>query len=369
MDFAHALYELSTLVAERVSAVDNEEAVKMALVMPFIQLLGYDVFNPKEVVPEFVCDIGIKKGERIDYAIMADGCPSLLVECKNVCQDLDLHINQLYRYYTTSNARIAILTNGVIYKFFADTERINIMDMTPFYEVDITKINDYDVSQLLKFHKRYFNSDYVCDSIIGVRYVRNQINKLSSAIVLSGQKNESNIKLKEKEIDELRNVVATKDKEIISLKNRVLQFEEAKRAEEERKRQELLAKEQREKELQDDDILELVDYLNMPVPPTWNSFNLQKRREYYKNREKWTGSPRDFLCTSEVACEFYGYNRGESGTRIGKYVANNIRLTQLFVQTGAKKRFGEYGSALAWIRKTKLASIKVTPHKNKGRNR
>ena len=363
MDFIHALRKLSTLVAERATAVDNEEAVKMALVMPFIQLLGYDVFDPKEVIPEFVCDVGIKKGERIDYAIMTDGHPSLLIECKNVCQDLDLHINQLFRYYATSKARIAILTNGVIYKFFADTERINIMDMTPFYEVDITQINDYDVSQLLKFHKQYFNSDYICESIIGVRYVKNQINKLSSAIVLSGQKTESNIKQKEKEIEELRNVIATKDKEISSLKQKVLQFEEARRAEEELKRQELLAKEQREKELQDDDILRLIDYLNMPVPPTWNSFNLQKRREYYKNREKWTGSPRDFLCTSEVACELYGYNRGESGTRIGKYVANNIRLTQLFVQTGAKKRFGEYGSALAWIRKTKLASTKITTPK------
>ena len=160
--FVRELYGISELVKERLCAVENEEAVKMSLVIPFFQVLGYDVFNPLEVVPEYVCDIGIKKGERVDYAICIQNEPILLVECKNINQDLKGHINQLFRYYTTTNARIAILTNGVVYKFFADTERINIMDMTPFYEVDITNVTDYDVSQLLKFHKRFFNPEYIC---------------------------------------------------------------------------------------------------------------------------------------------------------------------------------------------------------------
>ncbi len=50
--------------------------------MPFINALGYNVFNPREVMPEFIADIGIKKGEKIDYAIFQDGVPIMFFECK-----------------------------------------------------------------------------------------------------------------------------------------------------------------------------------------------------------------------------------------------------------------------------------------------
>lgn len=106
--------------------------------MPFINALGYDVFNPLEVVPEMTCDIAMKKGEKIDYAIMKDGEPILLIECKHWAQDLKLHDNQLMRYLNVSKAKFGLLTNGIIYRFYTDLLEPNKMDDKPFLEVDIT---------------------------------------------------------------------------------------------------------------------------------------------------------------------------------------------------------------------------------------
>jgi len=69
--------------------------------MPFINVLGYDVFDPTEVVPEFTADIGTKKGEKVDYAIMKDGKPIILFECKWSGADLNKeHASQLHRYFS-----------------------------------------------------------------------------------------------------------------------------------------------------------------------------------------------------------------------------------------------------------------------------
>lgn len=102
--------------------------------MPFINALGYDVFNPLEVLPEMTCDIGTKKGEKIDYAIMKDDQPILLIECKHWKQDLNLHDNQLLRYFNVSKAKFGLLTNGIIYRFYTDLKEPNIMDDKPFWK-------------------------------------------------------------------------------------------------------------------------------------------------------------------------------------------------------------------------------------------
>jgi hypothetical protein len=108
------------LIADRTKHKDNiqtEEATKNAFIMPFLQSLGYDVFNPLEVVPEFIADIGIKKGEKIDYAIFKDGNPTILVECKDWRQNLNVHDGQLLRYFHVSKAKFGLLTNGIVYRF------------------------------------------------------------------------------------------------------------------------------------------------------------------------------------------------------------------------------------------------------------
>lgn len=99
----------------------------------------------------------------------------------------------------------------------------------------------------------------------------------------------------------------------------------------------------------------LIEYLEMPVPENWPEMSVFERRQYWNNpKTQWTGKKRDYVCTPEVAREFYEYERGDLGVKIGRKVADAIRRTELFVQTGQKKKFGEYGSALAWVRKTSL---------------
>ena len=79
MDFQDIIRQLVERIEKMKDNVLTEEATKNAFIMPFINALGYDVFNPTEVVPEFICDIGTKKGEKIDYAIMQDGKPVILI--------------------------------------------------------------------------------------------------------------------------------------------------------------------------------------------------------------------------------------------------------------------------------------------------
>ncbi|MBZ2165819.1 type I restriction endonuclease [Methanobacterium spitsbergense] len=103
--------------------------------MPFIKALGYNIFDPSEVVPEFTADIVGKKGEKVDYAIMSKGNPIILIECKSINDNLDTEKHaQLFRYFMGTEARFGILTNGIIYRFFTDIEKPNTMDSKPFFE-------------------------------------------------------------------------------------------------------------------------------------------------------------------------------------------------------------------------------------------
>ncbi len=170
MDFKDQLKQLSERVEKIKENIGTEEATKNALIMPFLQMLGYDVFNPMEVVPEFTCDIGTKKGEKIDYAIMKDGTPIMLVECKHWNQDLILHDNQLLRYYHVSPAKFGLLTNGIIYRFYTDLETPNKMDEKHFLEVNILELKDSHIEELKKFHKSYFNIDNILNSASELKY-------------------------------------------------------------------------------------------------------------------------------------------------------------------------------------------------------
>lgn len=170
MDFKDSIKQLSERVLKLKENILTEEATKNAFIMPFINALGYDVFNPLEVVPEMTCDIAMKKGEKIDYAIMKDGDPILLIECKHWAQDLNLHDNQLIRYFNVSKAKFGLLTNGIIYRFYTDLIEPNKMDEKPFLEVDITELKDNQIEELKKFHKSYFDIDNVLSSASELKY-------------------------------------------------------------------------------------------------------------------------------------------------------------------------------------------------------
>lgn len=164
MDFKDQIRQFGERVGKMKEVIQTEEATKNAFIMPFLQILGYDVFNPMEVVPEFICDIGTKKGEKIDYAIFKDGQPIILVECKHWKQKLDIHDGQLLRYFHVSKAKFSILTNGLIFRFYTDLIEPNRMDEKPFLEFNIEEIKEGQVDRLKEFHKASFDEGSIYNS-------------------------------------------------------------------------------------------------------------------------------------------------------------------------------------------------------------
>lgn len=177
MDFKDQIKQLADRVIKLKDQTKTEEATKNAFIMPFIQILGYDVFNPIEVVPEYITDIGTKKGEKIDYAIFKDGNPTILIECKHWEQNLDLHDGQLLRYFHVSKAKFGLLTNGIWYKFYSDLVEPNKMDEKPFLEFNIQEIKDVQIEELKKFHKSIFDAENISNSASELKYT-NEIKML-----------------------------------------------------------------------------------------------------------------------------------------------------------------------------------------------
>jgi hypothetical protein len=173
MELIDQLANLASRAQKQLSHIQTEEATKAALIMPFINALGYNVFDPTEVVPEFICDIGTKKGEKIDYAIMRDGKPIILFECKHVGGDLTInHASQLFRYFHVTEARIAVLTNGIHYKLFTDLEQANKMDERPFMEFDLFNFQENDVAEVKKLSKIDFNIEDLLFAAYNLKYMR-----------------------------------------------------------------------------------------------------------------------------------------------------------------------------------------------------
>jgi len=170
MDFKDQIKQLGERVLRLKEQIQTEEATKNAFIMPFIQTLGYDVFNPIEVVPEYTADIGIKKGEKVDYAILKDGQPIILIECKWWGENLDVHNSQLFRYFHTTKSKFGLLTNGIQFRFYTDMVDQNKMDEKPFLEFDITNLKEQSVFELKKFHKSYFDLNSIVNSASELKY-------------------------------------------------------------------------------------------------------------------------------------------------------------------------------------------------------
>lgn len=172
MDILNQLKTLSEKIESMKNQIQTEEATKTAFTLPFINLLGYDIFNPTEVVPEFTADLGLKKGEKVDYAIFQDGTPILIIECKHWKEDLNVHNSQLFRYFVVTKARFALLTNGIEYRFYTDLEESNKMDEKPFLEFDITQLKDSTVTEITKFHKSNFDVDKIFSNASSLKYTK-----------------------------------------------------------------------------------------------------------------------------------------------------------------------------------------------------
>jgi len=170
MELTQSLTELQDRISNLKEKILTEEATKNAFIMPFIQALGYDVFNPLEVIPEFVADVSNKKDEKVDYCIQKDEEPTMIIECKHWKENLNLHNTQLERYFSFTKAKFGVLTNGIIYRFYTDVDEANKMDSKPFLEVDIENLKETSVLELEKFHKKAFDPDSIFDAAGELKY-------------------------------------------------------------------------------------------------------------------------------------------------------------------------------------------------------
>ncbi len=177
MELQNQLKSLADKINQLKDKINTEESTKHAFVLPFINLLGYDTFNPTEVVPEFTADIGLKKGEKVDYAIFQNGEPILIIECKHWEENLNSHNSQLFRYFHTAKTRFALLTNGIEYRFFTDLEEVNKMDEKPFLEFCITQLKENTIHEIAKFHKSNFDEAKIVDNASSLKYTK-EIKKL-----------------------------------------------------------------------------------------------------------------------------------------------------------------------------------------------
>jgi hypothetical protein len=161
MDLIDRLKEIAQKVEKQRSQIQTEEATKTAFIMPFIQAWGYDVFNPMEVHPEYTADLPGLKGEKVDYAICLEDKPIILIECKCCTGSLEnpKHSSQLHRYFHATDVKIGILTNGIIYRFYTDIDKDNVMDDKPFFEFNILNFDEFAVNELKRFSKSNFNSN------------------------------------------------------------------------------------------------------------------------------------------------------------------------------------------------------------------
>lgn len=170
MEFNEKIKQFSERVSMLKDTISTEEATKMSLIVPVFQILGYDVFNPLEFCPEYTADVGIKKGEKVDYAILEDGQPNILIECKSCSEQLDKHSSQLFRYFGTTPAKFGILTNGIIYRFYTDLEESNKMDLVPFLEIDMLSLKESSINEFKKFCKENFDRDKIFSTAEELKY-------------------------------------------------------------------------------------------------------------------------------------------------------------------------------------------------------
>jgi hypothetical protein len=181
MDLIDELKALSSKISKQREDIQTEEATKSAFVMPFIRALGYDVFDPSEVTPELTADVGTKKGEKVDYAILKDGKPIILFECKWCGTDIDKeHKSQLFRYFSVTDARFAVLTNGIIYHFYTDIEEPNKMDSKPFLELNLFDLKESAVEDLKRFSQSFFDLEENLTAATELKYIR-EIKRLLAA--------------------------------------------------------------------------------------------------------------------------------------------------------------------------------------------
>ncbi|MEH2398740.1 type I restriction endonuclease [Nostoc sp.] len=186
MGFIEDITKLSEQVRKRADQVVGEEATKMALIVPFLSALGYDVYDPSEVMPEYVADFAIKKAgqfEKVDYALAINNNIVMLVEAKARGQKAEAHDGQLSRYFNgLLTTKVAIVTNGVEYRFFTDLRDKNVMDKEPFFSFNILEYDTKDIDNLKFFHRDNFDVTAITNYAEEMVYVKGMTQLLGNLL-------------------------------------------------------------------------------------------------------------------------------------------------------------------------------------------
>ena len=184
MEFEDKIKLFSSKINEKLEHIETEETTKTALILPFLkEVMGYDTADPSEVKAEYTADIGAKKGEKIDLAILNSGSEIMLIECKTLGTQLDKkHISQLYRYFNITDSELGILTNGLIYQFYTDSIKPGKMDKSPFLEIDLLDLSEKDILELKKFSKDQFDISKIKTRVDNLKYAHDIHQILSAEI-------------------------------------------------------------------------------------------------------------------------------------------------------------------------------------------
>lgn len=152
------------LNAHKYDVVGNEQATKEHLIGPFFSELGWKR-DPKTWRAEYDADFnGKRKGEKVDYAVLQNNEPIMLIECKAYSpkeKSLAARDGQLARYFAATSAKISVITNGVVYRFFTDLEKDNIQDLEPFFIFDCAAPTKTDIDALERFTAARFDAKLI----------------------------------------------------------------------------------------------------------------------------------------------------------------------------------------------------------------
>jgi hypothetical protein len=147
-DFRAALVAHAQTALDRAGRAQSEAATQQYLIIPFIQLLGYDPLDPDEVIPEAHASFSDKFKNRVDYAICLGGLPVIAIECKKVGTLSEANRGELKGYFNAvPTVKLGILTDGLTYQLFTDTGLENMMDDEPFAVIDLNQVAREQVSE------------------------------------------------------------------------------------------------------------------------------------------------------------------------------------------------------------------------------
>ena len=182
-DYKERLKGIRDTYRARANARITEEDTKRVFVIPFVQALGYDTNN----LAEFRSEVSASNGRRVDYVVLHDGNPVIIIECKPTSNNrLMDERGQLQGYYNAVKPVVAVLTNGNQYQFFGDLDGDGDMDSAPYLEINLDDYDDEDfgnpgasdINALKHFTKSEFNADSIRDAATEMKYKQRMRNFL-----------------------------------------------------------------------------------------------------------------------------------------------------------------------------------------------